>query len=94
MAKSVFLISNSQYASHIYVFDGLSTAEKEKQRHISPAGFQGGKPACLDCEEVPYTHTQKHSPGLVTTLFSLALAEKVSTQRFNNEFPPAASLRQ
>ncbi|OPJ80415.1 hypothetical protein AV530_010734 [Patagioenas fasciata monilis] len=30
----------------------------EKPRHISPAGFQGGKPNCLDWQEVVYTHIE------------------------------------
>lgn len=62
MARRGFLISDSQYVSHIYVFDSLPTGEKEntaeKQRHISLAGLQGRKPACLDCREVPYTRTE------------------------------------
>lgn len=58
----VFLISDSLYVSHIHVFDSLPTGDKEntseKPRHISPAGFQGGKLTCLDCQEIRYTHTE------------------------------------
>lgn len=71
MAKSVFLISHSQYVSHVYVFDSLPTGENEniteKQRHISPAGSQGGKSACLGCKEVPPTHAETF-PGTGDTV--------------------------
>lgn len=40
------------------------------------------------------TRTQKRSRGPVTLFSSFALAEKVSAQHCNNEFPPEASLRQ
>lgn len=83
--------------SLIYVFDSLATGEKEniadKIRHISPAQLQRVKTACLDFKKVP-TQTQRYPPGLVTELFNLAPAEEISPQHCNDEFPPAASLRQ